>query len=113
LVTQRCRRRQPVQLRGLFLLADLCRSSHTFRGTDQIIGRFEVEEVQILKLVVLWRLEHVNGDTVGVPVFVRSVEEVEQKLQPFEDDVDLLARKWALLGELIGKRRDEEGFDGG
>lgn len=58
--------------------------------------------------MVLWRLEDVHGNTFHVAVFVSSVKEVKEELQPLENNVELLLGERALLGELVGQWRDEQ-----
>ena len=72
---------EAVQAGGSLLLASGCSSCHRFGGTDEVVGRFEVEEVEVLEVVVFGGFQNVERhaqDFVGL--FVDSVEEIEENL---------------------------------
>jgi hypothetical protein len=75
------RRGEAVQAGGSLLLAGGGSSCHRFGGTDEVVGRFEVEEIEVLEVVVFWRLENVERHAQNfVRLFVDGVEEVEENL---------------------------------
>jgi len=75
------RRGEAVQAGGSLLLASGGRGCHRFRRTNEIVGRFEVEEVEVLEVVVFRRLEDVERHAQNfIRLFVDSVEEIEENL---------------------------------
>src|SRR5271156_549325 len=62
--------------------------------------------------MIFWTLEDIRLYTISfASLFIHGVEEVEQTLQPFEDDVEFLLTQSFLLRWLIGERWNEEAFD--
>lgn len=98
------------------MLASGGSSCHRFGGTDEVVGRLEVEEIEVLEVVVFGRLENVERHTQDfVCLLVDGVEEVEENLavlvtqptlhwtafvmaylQPLVDDVHLLCAERPL-----------------
>jgi hypothetical protein len=77
----------------LLLLTDGIGCSHVLWNTYELFGGLEVEEVEILKFVILGGLENVDGDAVRVAVLVCGVEEIEKKLY--------MSVIWTRMGVLL------------
>ena len=77
----------------MLLLANGIGCSHILRNTYELFSGLEVEEVEVLKFVILGGFEDVDGDAVGVAVLVCGVEEVEKKLR--------MLVMWTRMGVLL------------
>ena len=72
---------EAVQAGGSLLLASGGSSCHRFGGTDEVVGRLKVEEVEVLEVMVFGRLENVERHAQDfVRLFIDSVEEIEENL---------------------------------
>lgn len=56
-------------------------SCHGFGCPDEVVGRLVVEEVEVLEIVVLWTLEHVERNAESFAGLIYCVEEVEEDLR--------------------------------
>lgn len=75
----RCRK--TVGARCLLLLPLEGCSSHSLRRANEVLGGLEVEEVQILQIVILGRLENVQRNTRSDSgFFIDCMEEIEEEL---------------------------------
>ena len=86
---------------------------HALGGANEGIGGVEVEEIEGFDVEVFWRAEDVQRDAICFTGFVvNSVEEIEQELEPFEDDVEFLLVERTLLRRFIREWWNDKGFDG-
>jgi hypothetical protein len=76
--------REAIETGSSFVLTICSCRRHGFGGADKVLCGLGIEKVQVLEVVVLRTLEHVEGHSERFAILVYGVEEVEEDLEDLE-----------------------------